>query len=407
MKIYSKIQKAIKEGGYKLAAERIIWASLSFVKPVSILPSFSHPISKLQGYPRLDFEVVELMQDEHEDDLLIAERILRAFNKSILKELEYQRITTKDAWDTIEINQHKELFEILESANSQKLVTYLRHMHTKEVTFGISDLNENDYKKESYRFRCENLAFIKDKIICLGEAVGALPYKGSGNLFMYRETDRLIQEIQTVLGINMSSSPVDAGLVKLKTNETSFCLRDLYSIYTAWRINQLVMPTDPIAEIGAGLGKTALYAQRFGFTDYSIFDLPQMNIIQSWFLIKSGVAVSLYGEEQQVNTVKILPWGEFNKSKTYALTVNVDSFTEMSSQIVRDYLNTIKHNTTKYLLSINHEKEHVYAEDTPTSSRLIVSKLAKDLSGLKLLYRFPFWLRRGYVEELYSLKESA
>lgn len=400
MEMLLKIKKALQEGGITVLLERIKWKLSSVVMPKTIAADFSHSIHR--GIPKLPFAIkyrsIELPKDE-----VIAERILIAFKKAWNEERNYSVSDKEDAWDTIEANQHQNLLDILTTGSPRVLAEYLSNMHNTAVTYGISDFNKSDYNNATPRLRREHIACIKDRLVSLAEAVGAITYKRF-SIDIYKDTDTLIKEIEASIGIGICPPDIDGGLVKLKTNKYLFSLRDLYSIYTAWRINQLVEKGSAIAEIGGGLGKTAVYANRFGFLDYSIFDLPQMNVIQAWYVLQSGMEVSLYGEEERLHSVKILPWRGFGERTQYNLILNADSFTEMETNIVKNYLEKIKLSTSQYLLSINHEKEQVSGDNSTTSSRLVMFRHINEIKGFKRRYRFPFWLRSGYVEELYEVE---
>jgi len=86
------------------------------------------------------------------------------------------------------------------------------------------------------------------------------------------------------------------------------------------------------------------------------------------------------------------------------LTANQDSFPEINRKIFDEYLRQIKRNTTDYLLSINHEVEHGIAGG---EKHLNVSKLIGSDPEMKRIYRGPYWIRRGYVEELYRIRPSS
>src|SRR5207248_2501785 len=142
------------------------------------------------------------------------------------------------------------------------------------------------------------------------------------------------------------------------------------------------------------------YAYKLGIRDYSIFDLPYINVLQGYFLLKAlPNSVSLYGEKQKA--IKIMPDFMFGKSlkNRFDLVLNADSFPEINIETVRNYLKDIKKNTKKYLLIINQEGESSFA----AIKQSVVSKIVLDIGGFSKVYRFPFWVRKGYVEELYKL----
>ena len=85
----------------------------------------------------------------------------------------------------------------------------------------------------------------------------------------------------------------------------------------------------------------------------------------------------------------------------FTLALNQDSFPEIDETLVREYLAEIRRTTTTYFLSINHEVEHA---KTNEARHLNVSTLLGRDAGFRRLYRMPYWLRRGYVEELYGIR---
>jgi putative sugar O-methyltransferase len=147
-----------------------------------------------------------------------------------------------------------------------------------------------------------------------------------------------------------------------------------------------------VVEIGAGTGRTAFYVRHFGITDYTIIDLPITNVVQANFLsrVLDYKTVALFGEEEDRSQIRILPSTAFFRSDDkYDLVVNVDSLTEMSVETARSYCLAIKNRTQKFL-SINHE-----------ANDFTVRNICSE-TGFPKGSRHPYWLRRGYVQELFS-----
>jgi len=76
----------------------------------------------------------------------------------------------------------------------------------------------------------------------------------------------------------------------------------------------------------------------------------------------------------------------------FDIVVNMDSFPEFGKDIAQEYVNKIKTVTQKFL-SINHEGESY------TVRELFIND--PDLINYS---RFPFWLRKGYVEEMFEFR---
>lgn len=161
--------------------------------------------------------------------------------------------------------------------------------------------------------------------------------------------------------------------------------RAIHAVYGAWRSKALSQHFGPrVLEIGAGLGRSAYFSHLLGITDYTIVDLPLTSLCQALFL---GAAlgedmVTLSGEDRVKGRIALLPPGDLTDD--YDLIVNVDSITEMGAEAADTYAAL----TPKAFLSINHEANE---------------RTAGQILGAKAdcLMRAPYWLRPGYVEELF------
>ena len=100
----------------------------------------------------------------------------------------------------------------------------------------------------------------------------------------------------------------------------------------------------------------------------------------------------LSGEEAShpEERIKILTPQEFFGQTTayYDLIVNVDSLTEMDPKSAREYWNRIE-SVSGMFLSINHEIN-------PFTVKELISERKKDAQ----IERYPYWMRKGYVEEI-------
>lgn len=389
MNVYKKIKKAIKEGGVSLAFKRAILKTIDHFTRISYTQNLTHNFSK--GLPKVEVQFKSLQTSGN--DVRIAERILFALNKAQKDE---RKNITGDLWDDIQSKQHSDFYAIYHDPG--KVAEYMNNMNQHGITFGIASSSLLEYLAMSKNsvIRQEWGVYIKDTMICFAEAVGVIPRNLDGRN-LYLDENVLLSRIEEKIGISITPSEIEGGLYALKINKKSFGCRDFWSAYIAWRAHQLVGSDASIAEIGGGIGKAALYANQFGIKNYSLYDLPIINLVQAWFLIKSGMDVVLYGEEG--SGMKIMPYWEFEKG-SFDLTLNVDSFPEMDGSIVAGYLETVKKNTRKYLLSINREDGGEYGGNR---IHIQVPDIVEKVGGLELVCRFPFWFLRNYVEELYEI----
>ena len=141
-----------------------------------------------------------------------------------------------------------------------------------------------------------------------------------------------------------------------------------------------------------------------GRRDITLFDIPTTNVLSGFFLIGAlgDDAVCLEGEDLRPDTIKIRAnWNcTAAADDGFHITANQDSFPEINDKIFREYVRQIERSTSQYFLSINHEVEHAITEGV---RHLNVSSMLRTESGMRRLYRAPYWLRRGYVEELYVI----
>jgi len=372
-----------------LAIERLFNKMRWALRTPNYLPNVTHRIGN--KLPEVNVQYVPLQRSG--SDVQIAERILKSFGKA--RAVEHKKITG-DIWDRIQ-EKHADFYAICH--DPIQVADYLNNMNQHNITLGISSstlgefctMHENEAVRQSWG------VFTKDMLVCLAEAVGALPYNlTGGNLYISEKV--ILDAVEEKIGISIQSSNMEGGLYKLNVGKHLFVHRDFWSLYIAWRAVQLVGSSATIAEIGGGMGKVAFFARQFGLRDYSIYDLPIINVVQAWYLIKSGLEVTLYGEEGR-SGIAVLPYWEFEKGSS-DLTINVDSFPEMDESIVVGYLGTIKKNTKKYLLSINQEETRVYGDGR---KHIVVQDIVAKVGGFKRVYRLPFWFLRNYVEELYEI----
>jgi hypothetical protein len=190
----------------------------------------------------------------------------------------------------------------------------------------------------------------------------------------------------------------------IDTNRGPLHYRHFNSLYAALRIKALLPDNGAVCEYGGGLGIVAYYANKLGFQDYTIFDLPLVNLFAGHYLMNTlgAEAIRLHGEESQTATVNVLQYWEcvMVPAGTYSLGLNQDSFPEIDQNLVREYLRQIERTTAKYFLSINQEAQ------APMGSRKqnSVPALVRNFKNFHQVYRMKYWIREGYVEELYEFR---
>lgn len=365
----------------------------------------------IKGYPEIKGEIQKDIVPT-EQDLLLTKRLLKAYKKALERK---NNITNKDVWSFLAKGPHAEFVDLLEKENISDIAFYLCNMSRMEIGFGFMQ-GKNDYNKllsdPTYR-RWLDL-FNLDKVITLAEALGVIPIEdpeqGEYGSSIFLNTNEIIKKIERYLKIQLSPPNIEGGQYKLSTNKGKINNKDLNSVYTSWRCKEIIktIKNPSICEIGAGLGKSAYYSYLFGINRYTIIDLPYINILQGFYLIKSlpSANIYLYGETKarnKKNSIFILPdWSlEDMDGKLFDLTLNQDSFPEIDKKTVLKYLDRTNLLTRHFLLSINQESQNTMGGD---QTQNITFRLISDRKDFELIYRFPYWMRLGYVEELYKIK---
>ena len=256
----------------------------------------------------------------------------------------------------------------------------------------------NDVKNDP-QSQQQILALFFNDVITLAEAVGVkriwnpeggalFPYKGKPEI---ESIECLLDKIEDKVGFEIdfpNPFPDEFGIL---TSRGIISQRAIPAIYQAYRLKQLShYYGNRILELGAGLGRTAYYSKKLGLSSYAIVDLPQTNVSQANFLIRllGDDSVCLFGEDAIAGSIKIMPpsWIEEN-IQDFDIVLNADSLTEMDDLVSSRYLEVISNNC-KALLSINHEAN---------MSTVGLNKHLRD----KLFGRFPYSLRKGYLEEIF------
>ncbi len=245
--------------------------------------------------------------------------------------------------------------------------------------------------------------WLMDSLVSAGEAMGILradypeislemPRQYPGGL----SVDEIIDRMDQMLGLGLQFPNPFPGELGLPSRRGIVSFRAIQALYQAWRIWTLAEgnPDFSVLEIGAGLGRTAYFARTLGLRDYTIIDIPMTNLAQADFLCRTldPTEVSLFTEPRAQTNI-LPPFMLSRLDRSFDLIVNVDSFTEMSSESMMDYYDFARRHRTP-ILSINHEYNantfrEVYTRDS----------IAKAT-------RYPYWPRRGYVEEVVTWRNA-
>jgi hypothetical protein len=299
-------------------------------------------------------------------------------------------------WRTFFEKRHKNLHQVFMSGDAKEASKILRVPTTSELHYGYDETTIEPTRKflGSVQDQANHAVACKMHLVTLAEALGVTrlenpeTYPNVPASLAGPETEGLLTMLDGLFGIRIEFPNPFPDEFGLQTARGVAGYRAIHALYQAYRIRSLAPRS--VVEVGGGMGRTAYYGFRLGLRDYTIVDLPFTAIAHGYFLgcLLGQDAVVLDGEPHRRDAIKLQSPDTFLAStRKYDLFVNVDSLTEIPPVVARPYYDAFRRRG-KRLLSINHEfNSH---------------RVHGDLWDVKHS-RFPYWMRRGYVEELYSL----
>lgn len=326
-------------------------------------------------------------QSVDDDHGALVERIIAAYEQCV-------GVTQQSDsfWDNAFFKRKRDVHDALMANDRRVVAEMLRDPGRTDLFYGFENLARSLAHGAGHGGRDVHL-----DLVLLSEAMGVERSRNPeyGEPTSLPDVESLLERLDDMLGTSLQFPNPFAGEVGLATSRGVASYRAVQAIFQAWRIVELVdtHPGARVLEIGAGLGRTAYYATQFGVSNYTIIDIPLSNVAQATFLGRAlGTdAISLFGEDG--SGVRILPPPVFLEGDdSYDLVVNVDSLTELAPDVARSYAEAIKTRAALFL-SINHEHE-----------AFTVRELFHQI-GLTAASRAPYWMRRGYVEEVFPVRQ--
>ena len=353
---------------------------------------------KHRPYVRLNAEPAEGKGTEA-DDTAIVERLLASYQLAG----ERSFYGEDSMWREFFEEHHAEEHAAFSSGDVERSRQILSNPRSTKLFWGFDELVDSYYESFAASEAVRNHAaqVCQDYFLRLAEAIGAYPIDNPESNVWLRHADvsaaQLLTDIERILGIDIVEPDVYPGRFGVNTPRGVVSYRAIQSVYLAYRLHQLLeaeAESQPrICEIGAGLGRPALYAWRYGLRDYTIVDLPFTGISQGYYLMRclGADAVQLHGESfpDSDRRIKLMhPDGFLEGDRAYDLVVNVDSLTELGRELATQYVKKIASSCPRFL-SINHEVNEIR-----------VHELVRELGDGPRIVRHPYWMRPGYVEEL-------
>jgi hypothetical protein len=326
------------------------------------------------------------------DDGALAARVQDAFRAAAMSPLG----DTGSFWLGAFSEMKRRENETLYSGEQLAVAGMLRDPATSMLMHGFDTLTTENGKLGDPEFTACQAGLAYDGLLRLGEAVGVVPmFYPEAPLADHRpppDVEALLIMLDEALGFRIDFPNPFRGEIGLPTSRGIVSYRPIQALYQAWRIASLLddRAHSHVVEIGPGLGRTAYYARRLGIGRYTLVDIPLSGAAQGYFLgrVLGEDEVSLFGETAS-NPVTIgPPTIFFDGTDRYDLVVNVDSLTEMAQPTAEAYLRHAA-GCAPRLLSINHEFNAFRLRD-----------FCAVVPSAELVSRTPYWLRRGYAEEL-------
>lgn len=313
---------------------------------------------------------------------------------------------TPSMWDGITAEK-REFLAALELGKTPAVHATLARMFATQLTRGLGQTHPSHVDLLRGGGPSHLHVRFTDTLVNLAEAVGAVAVTDMlkdavGHLQpLNRDLDGVFAATARKLGFDPSFPDLPSAF-GFKLNGKLATIDGLTHAYTAHRLRQLGCRWgSTVFEIGGGYGCLALMARRAGVGKYAIFDLPWVNALQGYFLIRAlpEGAVRLYGETK--GDVRVLPYWTLADEPSGGCdgVVNTDSLPEMGRATAAGYLPEIRRVIRSFFLSINQESKAVVPGVGPQNC---VAELVEECGGFATASRQRYWMRHGYVEEVYK-----
>ncbi|NEU13216.1 putative sugar O-methyltransferase [Methylobacterium sp. BTF04] len=318
-------------------------------------------------------------------------RIATAYTDAVDTDLGDRGIDWLGMYGTMKADIH----EALVSGSHEEICAFLANPASNMMFYGFENTYNGQVEQSEGHHRIQS-HFIYNSLLRVAEATGVVrmedpePYDLTGDPPTPLLVEDILLKLDDALGFRIDFPNPYPNEVGYPTSRGIASYRAVQALYQVWRIMQLAGGRHrSVVEIGAGLGRNAYYARRAGLDRYTIVDIPMTSAAQAYFLARTlgEDAIQVYGESNNA-PIRILPPEDFLRSaERYDLIVNIDSLPEMDAAVSKRYFDHIARRTPTFL-SINHEILPITVRNYYVECRNFRFE------------RQPYWLRRGYVEEV-------
>lgn len=366
------------------------------------------------AYPDLSFHLPTF--EVSDEDVEITARVVDAFHCACEKEksVTTQNGVSRDLWGKIRQRHHAEFIDLLRRRRVRRIASTLVNAMHYPISYGLCwDMGRLTWEDAHSGNACKLATVIADRFISLAEAVGVVyvefPEWGRWGQAIHLNLSDIYECVEEKIGLSLAI-PECFGLYGVRAGKHTIDVMTPSHAYAAWRIHELLKGQfdSCVCEIGGGYGGCAYYVLQRLLGRYVIIDLPVINVLQGFFLMKTCGAenVHLYGEDTHERRIHVLPYWMMREmpDRCFALTVNQESLPEIDRRNAELYIKEIARTTRQYFLSINQESgAHVGYHGFQHN---VVPALIAGHEAFVRRHRFPWWIRKGDVEELYEIGGS-
>jgi hypothetical protein len=347
---------------------------------------------------------------ENPPNLELAERIISAFSSSIPNGDEL--IPSNSIWGGLRQAHYRQLRTLVENRDAALLADFYSRLFRSETVNGYTYGSTFD----NWPHRWHYLPIqIELSVVQLAESIGLIRAEchEQGEIAYWRRIfteEQLISMLEEHFGFRVEQPRYGdpRGIYfgnRFLTRETCAHLHTAYRISCAIRRASLPEKLN-IVEIGGGFGGTCYWLRRVlgeRVCRYNIVDLPEVSLVQSFFLGSVEPSSIAFGNEVACapqSNIKLIPHFDLERIDFQpTIVLNQDSMPEMPLSEVERYAEWVSRTTTGLFVSFNQE---TYSA-TQSGLQVHVPAVLKRHPRFKRVSRDTSWDRRGYTEEVYIL----
>ncbi len=346
-------------------------------------------VSPLRGYPSPPWILTR--KEVGPEDLEVANELIKIWRRIREGVLDLEGI-----WAMHIETRQRDIIAPLEAGDVERVASVFVSLPREMVTDGMYQ-GRPAYEAlmaASDLGRSMDVALYHDALLALGQYLGdhvECPEQGEFGSALHQDSYAVKRAIEEKLGFGSITPPlIFDGLFGLCDGLN---IRDIQGLYAALRVASITR--GHVCEVGGGVGRAAYFAVLLGISKYTIVDLPLICLLQYFVLRRSlpDISVTVDGDGK----INLLPAWSFPSG--YDLVLNCDSFPEMGSKVVSDYSRKIN----SPILSINQEAAAPLTADINGPRQVVVGDVLSQ--RFEREYRFPCWVRKGYVEELWKPRQ--